>query len=102
MTLPLPSSPAAITRRAPRACISNATIMAVFTTFQEELRLRRRAAAAAAVRRPGDVFAGDRVAGDFGCGEQRCACRRMSARLLRDSRALARTREDAAERLATS
>lgn len=99
MTLPLPSNPAALARRASCACINSATIMAVFMTFQEDLRLRRRGPGAAAVRRPADVFVGDRVAGDFGCGERRCGCRQMSARVLRDSRGLARTPQNAAQRL---
>lgn len=99
MTLSLPSDPAALARRASCACISSATIMAIFTNFQEDLRLRRRGPGAAAVRRPGDVFVGDRVAGDFGCGERRCGCRQMSARVLRDSRGLARTPQNAAQRL---
>jgi hypothetical protein len=103
MTLPLPSSPAAIAPRAPRACINNATIMAVFTTFHEDLRLRRRAPGPAAVRRPGDAFVGDRAAADFGCGARRCACRQMSAWVLRDSRAaregLARMPQNAVQRL---
>ena len=102
MVLPVSSCPAALARWAPRACASSATILGIFASFGDAARLRGRVARSVA-RRPGDLLTGAAlVAEEFGCGERRCVCRRVSLQLLRNTRGLARIREDAAERPARS
>ena len=102
MVLPVSSCPAARARRAPRTCASSATILGIFASFGDAARLRGRVARSVA-RRPGDLLTGAAVvAEEFGCGDRRCACRQASTRLLRNTRGLARIREDAAERPARS